>query len=88
VHCSRAKVKNISEHGICFTCPPDGLKEDTEKLAVLLTGEGKNFQLEVKPKWKALQSMEQSIGAVIIDSLGKWDELAGFTGRAGLTRSM
>lgn len=87
VHCSRAKIKNISEHGICFTCPPDGLNKDTEKLAVLLTGAGKNFQLEVRPKWKALQSTEQSIGGAISDCLGKWDELAGFTGRAGLTRS-
>lgn len=88
VHCSRVAVKNISEHGICFTCPPDRLNEDTDRLAVLLTGAGKSFQLQVKPQWKEQLGTEQSIGATIVDSLGRWDEFAGITGHTHQTRAV
>ncbi|MDD3618628.1 MAG: PilZ domain-containing protein [Desulfobulbaceae bacterium] len=80
-HCSRVAVKNISAHGICFSCPPNSLNEDKDRLAVLLTGAGKNFQLRVQPKWIKSQGPEHSIGATIVDSLGRWDAFAGVPGR-------
>lgn len=75
-HCSRVAVKNISRRGICFTCPPDRLNRDADKLAVLLTGSGTNFQLQVRPQWKKQEGAEQSIGAMVLDSLGSWSEFA------------
>lgn len=84
-HCSRVAVKNISEHGICFTCPREDLTPDRDRLAVLLTGSGANYQLQVRPQWKKGQGMEQSIGALIVDSLGGWSD---FARRASGSRSM
>jgi len=87
VHCSRVAVNNMSERGICFTCPPERLDQNADRLAVLLTAAGKNFQLQIKPRWKEQRGEGQSIGATIVDSLGSWDEFAGKAVHSRLMRA-
>ena len=67
-------VGDISKGGICLVNPSDALDNKANRLGVLLTGMGKSFQLEVKPKWNNDSSETQSFGATIEDSLWSWEE--------------
>lgn len=67
-------VVDVSKHGICLADTGEYLDSNAEKFGVLLTGKGKSFQMQVKPRWNQQIGSKQSFGAVIEDSHWNWDE--------------
>lgn len=67
-------VNNISEYGICLNNPPDKLDRKAGRLGVLLIGQEKYFQLQVKPKWETGNGAEEKVGATIEDVHWNWNE--------------
>lgn len=67
-------VNDVSKFGICLKSRADKLDRKAEKLGVLLIGNGKYFQVQVKPKWGKGDGLEESIGAEIEDAYWDWDK--------------
>lgn len=67
-------VNDVSKFGICLKSRADKLDRKAEKLGVLLIGNGKYFQVQVKPKWERGDGLEDSVGAEIEDAYWDWDK--------------
>jgi hypothetical protein len=67
-------VENISRFGICFKNLPQRINSKSKKIVVVISGNGFNFKMSVRPRWSTLDQQQKSLGAEIINPPWSWTE--------------
>ncbi len=66
-------VANVSRFGICVT-GFQRRKRQPEKMTFIVSGQGKNFKMKVRPRWSIAQGASKVVGAEIVDPPSAWTE--------------
>ena len=67
-------VKDISRNGLRLTDVSNRLNIRTGKLTVVFSANGKNFKMNVRPKWFSEKHQSKSIGVEILNVPRGWTE--------------
>ncbi len=65
-------VSNISRLGMLLNDIPQGLKNQGKKLSIIVSAKGKNFKMQVEPKWVSENKSEKKMGVTILDPPVDW----------------
>ncbi len=65
-------ISDISRSGMCMTDLPKRLNDKTNKMTVVVNGQGKNFKMLVRPKWSAETGLRKMVGFEIINTPWQW----------------
>ena len=67
-------IADISRFGVSIKGFPEKLNERTKKLIIVISGQGQNFKMNVKPKWSTTDGISKSVGAEILSPPWGWTE--------------
>ncbi len=71
-------VSNISRLGMLLNDIPKCLKNQEHKLSIIVSTKGKDFTMQVEPKWVSTHKTENKLGLVILDPPLDWTVFAMF----------
>ena len=69
-------VSNISRFGMLMDDIPQSFKSQENKWSIIVTAKGKDFKMQVEPKWVSGNKSETKIGLVILDPPFAWTVFA------------
>jgi len=69
-------ISDFSRFGFCMTDLPKRLNGKVNKMIVVISGQGKNFKMNVVPRWSADNNPTKSVGAEILNAPWSWTEFA------------
>ncbi len=69
-------VSNISRLGMLLSCIPQRLKSQGKKLSIIVYSKGRNFKMQVEPKWVCENKSEIKMGVAILDPPLGWTMFA------------
>ena len=67
-------VVDASRFGICVTDLQRRKGGPPAKMTFIVSGQGENFKMTVRPRWSFIQGAGKSVGAEIIDPPRGWTE--------------
>lgn len=67
-------VGDLSRFGLQLTDVPKKLDKESKSLWVMLSDNGKNFKIKVRPRWANSKAIAQNIGAEIVKAPLGWTE--------------
>lgn len=70
-----AKISDASRFGLRVTNLPTGINGTVEKMTVVVCGQGRDFIMNIRPKWSTRDGVSNSIGAEILGPPWNWTEL-------------
>lgn len=73
--CCRAKVSNISRHGLCLSNIPGNMPLESSPLRVVFRTRQKDYTLTVRPIWKKMIGKEYVIGTELEQISTEWHDL-------------
>lgn len=65
-------VSNISRLGMLLNDIPQRFKNQENKLSIIVTTKGKDFKMQVEPKWVSGNKSETKMGLAILDPPLDW----------------
>jgi hypothetical protein len=73
--CCRAKVSDISRHGLCLSNIPGNMRLESSPWRVVFRTRQKDYTLTVRPIWKKMAGKEYVIGAELDQISTEWQDL-------------
>ena len=73
--CCRAKVSNISKHGLCLRNIPRKMYLESSPFRVVFRTRQKDYTLMARPRWKRMTEKGYMIGAEIDRIPAEWNNL-------------
>lgn len=70
----RGEIADASRIGICMIDLPRNVKCETRKIKVVVAGQGKQFKLQVMPRWTREKGCGKTLGAEILSPPLGWAE--------------
>lgn len=67
-------ISDASRFGVCVTGLPKRLNDKAKKMTVVISGQGENFKMSVRPRWSTNDGAGKSIGAEILTAPWGWTE--------------
>lgn len=67
-------ISDISRFGLCLTGFSLKLDERVMKMTVIVSGEGKKFKMNIRPRWSISDNHSKTVGAQILDAPWSWTE--------------
>ncbi len=69
------EIFDVSKFGLCMMDVPKALREDVEKMTVIVSGNGgRRFRMDVVAKWSTRDSRKKSVGVEILKPPRGWAE--------------
>lgn len=68
------EINDVSRFGICMKDLPKRVNEATKKMTVVVSGNGKNFKMVVRPKWSRASGICKTVGFEIVNTPYEWTE--------------
>lgn len=72
VGCYQGLVTNISRYGVCIQDIPVKLDTDVKRLTAIVSGQGQNFKMLIRPQWTTADRLNRRIGGEILNSPYGW----------------
>lgn len=60
-------ISDVSRFGVCLTDLPKKLNGKAKIMTVVVSGQGKNFKMSVRPRWSNIDGNGRSVGAEILN---------------------
>jgi len=67
-------ISDVSSVGVCMTDLSKKLDGKVRMITVIVSGQGRNFKMKVRPKWSTYDGVNKSIGAEILNPPWGWVE--------------
>lgn len=67
-------ISDVSRFGVCLTDLPKKLTGKAKIMTVVVSGQGKNFKMSVRPRWSNIDGNGRSVGAEILNPPWGWTE--------------
>ncbi len=67
-------VSDVSRFGVGMTDLPKRINENTRRMTVVISGNGKNFKMLVKPRWAESVGRRKIMGFEIINTPFEWTD--------------
>ena len=67
-------ISDVSRFGLCLTEFPLKLDGRVEKMTVIVSGEGRKFKMNIRPRWSISDNNNKTVGAQILDAPWSWTE--------------
>lgn len=67
-------VADISRFGVCVTNLQQRKSGQPARMTFVISGQGENFKMTVRPRWSVLEGAGKSVGAEIVDPPLRWTE--------------
>jgi len=67
-------VTDVSRFGVCLSDFPKKIKGEANKLTIIVSGHGKRFKMNVRPRWSSVYGVCKAIGAEILNPPWGWTE--------------
>ena len=71
-------IGNISRLGMLLDKIPQKIKNQGKKMSITVCANGKDFNMQVEPKWVVVNKTENQIGLLILDPPLDWTVFAMF----------
>ena len=65
-------VIDVSRDGMLLTCIPHVLSKEGGNMSIAVTAKGKDFKMQVVPKWNSEGNSEKRMGLEILDAPLDW----------------
>lgn len=67
-------VVDLSRFGLRMTDLPAKLDSSGQRLSIVISGQGKNFKMLVRPRWSQKEATQKSVGVEIVNAPWGWTE--------------
>jgi hypothetical protein len=67
-------VSDVSRFGMSIADLPMRLNGDAKKMTVVVSGQGRHFKMNVRPRWSTKDGLRKSVGAEITNAPWGWTE--------------
>lgn len=67
-------ISDISRFGLCLTGLSLKLDGGAKKMTVIVSGEGRKFKMNIRPRWSISDNNSKTVGAQILDAPWSWTE--------------
>lgn len=67
-------VTNVSRSGLCLNGLSKRIDSGVKLMTVVVSGQGKNFKMNIRPRWTKSDDASKSIGASILNPSWGWTE--------------
>lgn len=67
-------ISDASRFGVCVTDLQKKMDGNVKRMTVIVSGQGRHFKMNVRPKWSTYDGISKSIGAEILNAPWGWTE--------------
>jgi hypothetical protein len=67
-------VSDISRFGVCLMGLPPRINSAAKRMTIIVSGQGKNFRMNVRPRWTMTDGVSKTVGAEILSPPWGWTE--------------
>ena len=67
-------MSDISRFGVCLMGFPAKINATAKKMTIIVSGQGKNFRMNIRPRWTMTDGSSKTIGAEILNPPWGWTE--------------
>ena len=67
-------ISDVSRFGLLMRDLPKRVNDSTRKMTVVVSGNGKNFKMLVRPKWSQQTGLRKMMGFEILNTPWEWTE--------------
>lgn len=68
------EVSDVSRFGLCMKDLPKRVNETSNRMTVVVNGNGKNFKMNVRPKWSQASGLRKTVGFEILNTPYEWTD--------------
>lgn len=68
----QGEVSNGSRSGLCLKGLPKRIDATVKFMTIIVSGQGKNFKMKIRPRWTSTDGVSKSIGAEILNASWGW----------------
>ena len=68
------EVCDVSRFGLCMRDLPKRVNETSNRMTVVVSGNGKNFKMIVRPKWSQASGLRKTVGFEILNTPYEWTD--------------
>lgn len=67
-------VSDVSRFGVCLMGLSPRINADAKRMTIVIGGQGKNFKMNIRPRWTMSDGVSKSVGAEILNPPWGWTE--------------
>lgn len=70
----QGEVSNVSRSGVCLKGFSKKADATVKLMTIIVSGQGKNFRMNIRPRWTSTDGASKSVGAEILNVPWGWVE--------------
>jgi len=67
-------VSDVSRFGVCLMGFSTRINVGAKRMTIVVSGQGKNFKMNIRPRWTMTDGVSKSVGAEILNPPWGWTE--------------
>lgn len=67
-------VSDLSRFGLCMSDLPGKFDNNSQRISIVISGQGKNFKMLVRPRWSQKEANQKCVGVEIMNAPWGWTE--------------